>query len=923
MSDFKRCNTCGNPVDPEQAKAHDGACPWCLAAFALDAEPAAAFPRFGKYVRVERLGSGGMGEVWKGLDTELNRPVALKFLKDRDPLELARFRREAQTAAGLSHPNIAAIYEIGEQEGCPFIAMQYVAGRTIATLARDERKLIVRLIAEAARAVDHAHRQGIIHRDLKPENLMVEKSDDGFRVVVLDFGLARHIEGGEKLSMSGDVVGTPAYMSPEQARAEKLDARADVYSLGATLYELVTGKPPFEGPNLLEMIRKVGAEDPVRPRKVDPKIHRDLETIILKCLEKDRARRYASARDLAEDLDRFRNLEPIVARPPSTIYRLRMKLAKRKAVVAVAAAGLLVAAGLGVGLMKSRAEDRTFRNESSRREAAMKEASSRREALIQEAGALWSRMVEAKQALHILPENMAVEAPRVRDGIQRVINDVEGFIARNPALPHGYYIRARGRSYLENIAGAEKDLRKAIQLDPEFAPAHAMLGRVLIDLYMLVRTDDNNLGMLLTMVMLMIVKKDPDKVLEEARSSLIRGRTPAGAEASRGLPRTREDEVSEVLLKATLLYFVDGKLEEAMRELKAETERNPSEEYLNWLGRLATDPEEKIKWHNRAITRRPFFATAYIERSFARCAVAMKGKEGMGMTAEARKALVPMLEDLETAFVISRNPMIRLLVVMIHKMTENRDQAAALLEEWREADFEDIDRAAAGEFLSLLLMMRAEAREERGNVAGALEDVNLLLKRVPDETGAVLHRAKLRYKTGDRVGADADLEAYLRKEPGMAEEAHLLRGGWLKAENRLKEAEAEYRKAMELSKPGGSTHGEAEEAIALLGSDVTFSPRKLFNESYYLHRAKEYRKAIEGYRKIVDAMPATNLARTSAFNVACGYALLGEKDNALEWLEKSVELGWKDAAYMEKDSDFDSIRGEERYKKLVERLKAK
>ena len=360
MSDSKRCKSCGNPVDPEVAREHDGACPWCLAVFTFSPEPVgnpataakSAPTQFGKYLRTEKLGAGGMGEVWKAFDTELNRWVALKFLKDEDPAVVARFQREAKTAASLSHPHIAAIHEVGEIDGRHYIAMQYVDGRTMGTFPRQDRRLIVQLFRDAARAIDHAHRHRIIHRDLKPENLMIEESAEGCSVMVLDFGLARPIEGGEKLSQSGEVYGTAPYMSPEQARGEHLDERADVYALGATMYEVLAGRAPFSGTNLLEVIRKVGHEEPVRPRKHNPQLHRDLETIVLKCLEKSRDRRYANARELAEDLERFLDHDPIHARPPSTLYRLRMKLAKRRAVVATAAiASAALAGALGWWLL--------------------------------------------------------------------------------------------------------------------------------------------------------------------------------------------------------------------------------------------------------------------------------------------------------------------------------------------------------------------------------------------------------------------------------------------------------------------------------------------------------------------------------------------------------------------------------------------
>ena len=265
----------------------------------------------------------------------------------QDPVELARFKREAHMAASLSHPNIGAIHEIGQVDGRHYLAMQYVPGRTLEKFPKQDRRLMARLIRDAARAVDHAHRNGVIHRDIKPGNLMVEEAGDGIRVVVLDFGIARAIDGSERLSLSGDVVGTPAYMSPEQARGAELDERADVYSLGATLYEILTGRPPFDGASVYDILKKVEEEEPPAPRRIYPNIAHDLETIVLKCLEKEPVRRYDSAKELAADLDRFLEGDAILAKRANTIYRLRMKLAKRKSVVGTAG----IAAALLMGLL--------------------------------------------------------------------------------------------------------------------------------------------------------------------------------------------------------------------------------------------------------------------------------------------------------------------------------------------------------------------------------------------------------------------------------------------------------------------------------------------------------------------------------------------------------------------------------------------
>src|SRR5262245_17530643 len=252
----------------------------------------------GKFVRVHAIGAGGMGEVWSAWDTELRRWVALKFLNSKSRDEIARFEREAQTAAKLSHPNIAAVYAVGEDSGRPYIALQLIRGRTLAVFPRDDRRVLVEFLRQAALAVHYAHGEGVIHRDLKPHNLMVEgdpaKRHDAkeFRVYVMDFGLAKEARGESSLSVSGTVLGTPSYMPPEQARGllNAVDARSDVYALGATLYELLTGRPPFKHENVYELLKQVVEEEPRPLRKVNPSVDADLETVVLRCLEKDPAR---------------------------------------------------------------------------------------------------------------------------------------------------------------------------------------------------------------------------------------------------------------------------------------------------------------------------------------------------------------------------------------------------------------------------------------------------------------------------------------------------------------------------------------------------------------------------------------------------------------------------------------------------------
>jgi predicted Ser/Thr protein kinase len=296
----------------------------------------------GAFSAVEKLGAGGFGEVWKAWDSRLNRWVALKLLTAVDDEELARFRREAQVAGRLTHPGIAAIYEIAEDRGRPFIAMQFVDGRTLRTWKGPPREAAL-LLRDAARAVHFAHEQGVIHRDLKPDNLMLDAAG---RVYVMDFGLARQLSGPDKLTLSGMIVGTPAYMCPEQARGERVDARADVYSLGATLYDLLCGHAPFSGDSVYDIVLRVLEEDPAPlPPSIDP----ELAAVVFKCLEKDPARRYATAGEVADDLERWVAGETVVARPAGALRRLSKAVSRRRALVVAAAAGLAAVAVAALG----------------------------------------------------------------------------------------------------------------------------------------------------------------------------------------------------------------------------------------------------------------------------------------------------------------------------------------------------------------------------------------------------------------------------------------------------------------------------------------------------------------------------------------------------------------------------------------------
>jgi tetratricopeptide (TPR) repeat protein/predicted Ser/Thr protein kinase len=398
-----RCGSCGNVVSSDiLTEEFSGACPWCLAGLSLPEgtgrrptdvealsprsgplpcdEPVAELPpeareapetaRFGRFIRVSLLGAGGMGEVWKAWDPALGRWVALKFLKMKDARDLAWFQREAHVAATLSHPNIAAIHDIGEDQGLHYIAMQFVEGRNLEKMGRVEPRRTAELLRDAARAVAVAHEQRIIHRDLKPANLMVTEAG---HMYVMDFGLARRIDSPSPYSLPGEAAGTPVYMSPAQAKGEALDARADVYSLGATLYEVLAGKPPIEGVTIHELLKKA-QESSIRPLgEVAPAVPPELVSIAMKCLARDPDARYATARELADDLDNWLEGRPVAAHSAGVAYRAR-KFAARQAIAVVAiAAALFIALAVGAGYLRESRRDGAYVEAMARGQSAWEE----------------------------------------------------------------------------------------------------------------------------------------------------------------------------------------------------------------------------------------------------------------------------------------------------------------------------------------------------------------------------------------------------------------------------------------------------------------------------------------------------------------------------------------------------------------------
>jgi tetratricopeptide (TPR) repeat protein len=438
-----------------------------------------AIPQIPGYEVLGLLGRGGMGLVFRARHVALNRLVALKVMRGgagAEPQHRARFHIEAEAVASLQHPNIVQIHDVGEHDGCPYFAMELVEGGTLAERLAEGLPTpdeAARLTEVLARAMHRAHQRGIVHRDLKPANVLLQTADLKSQISdlqsavpkITDFGLAKRFEDdGPAPTRTGAILGTPAYMAPEQAwgRPQDIAPPVDVYALGAILYEMLAGRPPFRGASDVETLYLLRAAEPARPSGLRPGIARDLETICLKCLHKEPARRYATAEELADDLRRYREGEPVRARPVGRGERL-LKWARRRPAVAALAGCLLLAAGAVVaGVM---AHEMQLRAERDRAEKNLRVAVAAVEKMLTEV---------AEKDLHSEPRS-EIKRRRLLEKALAFYEELLSDRGDDPALRRETALArlrvADIRRWLDDRAGAEEAYGQAIaqftQLDKE------------------------------------------------------------------------------------------------------------------------------------------------------------------------------------------------------------------------------------------------------------------------------------------------------------------------------------------------------------------------------------------------------------------------------------------------------------------------
>ncbi len=417
--------------------------------------------RVGRYVILSPIGHGGMGVVYRAWDPSLARIVALKMLRgEPDRVLRERFLREGRAAAGLRHPGIVAVHDVGEEGGLPYLAMDLLSGRTlsdaVAALPAGSVREAVALVRDVAEAVGHAHAHGIVHRDLKPENVLL---DAGGRPVVTDFGLAKELKRDDApLTQTGAVLGTPKYMSPEQAGGTgEVGPAGDVFSLGVMLYETLTGANPFEASTIPAILARVIEANPLPPRRIAGRVPVDLESVCLRALEKTASRRYADAKALAADLTRWISGDPVEARPITWSRQAVRFVRRHRGVTLIAAAAVAAAVTLfAVGAWKQ-----------ARVETGLAEALMRARQAV----------YEARQARRV------ANHARLRSAAATAEREAGVAISLDPGSAAAHLERGRMKAFLGALEEARADLDRAVALDPSAAAARIERGRVLATLY--------------------------------------------------------------------------------------------------------------------------------------------------------------------------------------------------------------------------------------------------------------------------------------------------------------------------------------------------------------------------------------------------------------------------------------------------------
>ncbi len=816
----------------------------------------------GPYEITGVLGQGGMGVVYSARDTRLDREVAVKLLRGPvDSHDLERFRREAKLIANLHHPGIVSLYDVGEENGAPYYAMTLIRGQSLAKSELSRRQAIA-VIQNVAEALHFAHEAGVFHRDIKPENILVDENGQG---IITDFGLAKRLEGKGTVTASGMLLGTPAYMSPEQARGDSkhVDRRSDVWGLGATLCFALTGRPPFPAASPVETLKRILDDDPRPPRVVDPKIHPDLETICLKALEKTPSRRYPTAREFSLELKRYLDGEPISARPPSVSYRLKKWALRRRSWIAVAAAGLLLASA-GTWTLSWRARQETFRQAKKSALAAW------------ESGDWKTALVESERARRIRPDpelesvtaggRKRVAAEEARERKDRWLRDVLHPIQeRMKKISNLFYIP--GNDLAPELKNAEEMLtnleRRA--LDPEigsYPEVWITLGLGWYDVGDFARAEQallraEELGSDDGWIHLTLGKICLQRVLQswESNPAIGFGPEPEAAEnwsaqAARRLARLSGGwegaGETDRNLAAVYLALAERRGEDLARLCDESRERlrdrMGTEELWFAIGVTRSGPEA-VEALTRAIERKPHFAQAYFTRG---------SRRPQSERAEA-------LKDYDSAVRI--NPRFAMAYnnrACIH--WGNRDFERAIADMNRAIELDPARPA--------FYAIRGAQYRDWKRLDEAVADMLRAIALAPGNAGLHCERGSLEILRGDFAGALPHLEEAMRLDPSSPN-PFFYRAQIREHEGKWKEAISDYDRANGLGlcvadvflRRGHArlASGDSEGAILDLDKGLQLDPRNataLSNRGVAKRSLKNLAGALVDFTAAIGADPS-------------------------------------------------------------------
>jgi tetratricopeptide (TPR) repeat protein/tRNA A-37 threonylcarbamoyl transferase component Bud32 len=703
---------------------------------------AAELPRIPGYAVEALLGRGGMGIVYKARHLRLKRSVALKMLITgayAGPRERARFQREAEAVAGLRHPNIVQVYDVAEHQGWPYFTMELVEGGSLARALGGTPKparQAAALLAALAEAVQVAHQAGIVHRDLKPSNILLTAEGTP---KIADFGLARHFDGGPALTPSGDRMGTPSYMAPEQVigKAGAIGPAADIYALGSLLYEMLTGRPPFRGDTASETERQVIAEDPVPPARLNPKVPRDLETICLKCLHKDPQRRYANAGALGEDIRRFSEGRPIQARRTSPLehawrWCVRKPAEAALAVMAIALLGVSVAGALWVQrqqierrieaeLKRGRArlaiEETLGRQEDLRQQGLWEDARSEltlAETRLSDAGSdeLRQRLVRAHseldQAIRAEAEDprfvlRMARAEAELGRAQRVETLLARAAARQPRDPNTWIQLGLVRDRLGQTDQAVAEFARAIDLLPNERFFASPRSRLIVELAGHERVFS---------ALLQARPEDKPLWIGRGRHHALRDRwRQAAADYARGMEAVPLPDTQEYYEYACLLLLIGDKerYQSLIQTLRDQLEKTKDPRLAYELARaciitseMPADPERVIRWAQLAVESAPYAWHVHVlGAAYYRAGNPEESLRWLG-------------KSLENNWDMAR-PLNQFVLVMVHRQMGHAERAAALLKEsirlYEEMESRKVDGAVSGIFAADWMTIQIYRRE--------------------------------------------------------------------------------------------------------------------------------------------------------------------------------------------------------------------